>query len=449
MDKTLRRLTALLLILAVIGLCFPQIKQAAAEPDIAGQPQDGTSQVQVPLDQDGNPLPSGTPTPEPTPEAMDWPIQSDDIKGWPKGPRVEAEAAIVMEATTGSILYAKNMDEKRFPASITKIMTTLLALENCNLQEKVTFSESAIGSIGPDSSSIGGLTGEEMTMEQCLYAVMLASANEVSSAVAEHVAGSIEAFVDMMNAKAKALGCTHTHFHNANGLPDEEHYTTARDMALIAREAWRNPSFRKITGTTEYQISATNKMAEIRYLANHHKMLCTPGYQYDGCVGGKTGYTDAAMNTLVTYARRRDMTLICVALRTNGLPIYTDTRDMLDYGFANFQNKKIARPQTHTFDPKFMPSLQLLFANQGAVQIGETLDSYHVTLPGGIKTKELNTTKERFSNAVGPWRVRTNYYYEGNQVGYSYEYEKEVLSGLLLYMMRYNHRSIEGRSEGA
>lgn len=274
----------------------------------------------------------------PEPDAYFEPIQTDSIAGWPAGPAVWAESAIVMDLDSGTFLYSKNMDAVKYPASITKIMTTLLAIENSSPNERVTFSENAIYGIERDSSHIGIRVGEILSMDECWYGMMLESANEVCLAVAEHISGSVDGFVELMNQKATELGCINTHFTNPNGLPDENHYTTAHDMALIAQAAYNNKTFRQVCRTQIYCIPKTNKCGEERWLNNHHKMLPKGVYAYNGCTGGKTGFTMAALNTLVTYAERDGRRLVCVSLRTNGAQIYTDTASMLDYGFNNFQN---------------------------------------------------------------------------------------------------------------
>ena len=193
---------------------------------------------------------------------------------WPSGPGVQAEAAVVMEASTGTVLYEKNPHEQLYPASITKIMTTLLALEHCGLEEEVTFSYESVHNIDRNSTHIFRDVGEIMTMEQCLYAVMLGSANDCAYAVAEHAGKGYENFIAMMNDKAASLGCVDTHFNNPHGLTEEEHYTSAYDMALISREALKNDTFRAITGTKRYTIPFTNKHPnEETPLVNHHKML--------------------------------------------------------------------------------------------------------------------------------------------------------------------------------
>ena len=260
-----------------------------------------------------------------------------------------------MDLDSGTFLYSKNMDVVKYPASITKIMTTLLAIENAGPNERVTFSENAIYGIERNSSHIGIRVGEILSMDECWYGMMLESANEVCLAVAEHIGGSVDGFVELMNQKAAELGCTNTHFTNPNGLPDENHYTTARDMALIAQAAYANKTFRQICQTQYYCIPTTNVCGEKRWLSNHHKMLPEGIYAYEGCTGGKTGFTQAALNTLVTYAERDGRRLVCVSLRTNGAQIYTDTASLLDYGFQNFQNitvfSRSSCPGTHMLCP--------------------------------------------------------------------------------------------------
>lgn len=265
---------------------------------------------------------------------------------WPAGPEVGAASAIVMEANTGTVLYEKNADEQHYPASITKIMTTLLAIENCPLDETVTFSAKAVFENEGDSSHISRDLDEEMTLEQCLYGTMLESANECAWAVAEHVGGGdAGVFVNMMNERAGELGCTGTHFSNPNGLPDETHVTTCRDMALISQAAIQNSIFRKITGTVKYSIPPTNKHETETPLNNHHQMLSSyKGTKnlYEYCIGGKTGYTVAAGNTLVTFAEKDGMLLICVVMNA-GSTHYTDTRTLFDYCFSNYKMYNVSQ----------------------------------------------------------------------------------------------------------
>ena len=262
-------------------------------------------------------------------------VQTDTLANWPQGPAIYAESGILVDLDTQEILYSKNIDKQLYPASITKVMTTLVAIESSSPEEPVTFSQHALDSIEWDSSNIGCRLNETLTMEQCWYAMMLNSANEVCCGVAEHISGSIEAFVEKMNQKAAELGCTNTHFSNPNGLPDETHYTTAHDMALIANAAYQNETFRQVFSTRQYEIPPTPQYTETRYLHNHHKMMQPDTeYYYEGCLGGKTGYTETALNTLVTIASRNGKNLLCVTMRTQGRQVYTDTASLFDYGFS-------------------------------------------------------------------------------------------------------------------
>ena len=287
--------------------------------------------------------------PDAPPESYNWEIQSDSWASWPKGPQVAAETAILMDVDSGEILYAKGIDEKRYPASTTKIMTAWLAIENSNLSDQVTFSTDAVYNIEQGSTHIGIQPGEILTMEQSLYAILLASANEVSNGVAEYVgSGSISAFVDKMNERAASLGCTNTHFMNPSGLHDDNHYTTARDLATIACAAFQNKTFRKIIGTEYYIEPKTNLTDEERWLNNHNKMLLSGEKHYDGCLGGKTGYTTTAGNTLVTFAERDNMRLVCVVLADTLRFQYSDTASLFDYGFENFHKEVITKNQPKT-----------------------------------------------------------------------------------------------------
>lgn len=282
-------------------------------------------------------------------------IDSNSIENWPQGPQIYAESAIVMEASTGAVLYNKDMHMVNYPASITKIMTALVTLEHCSLDEIVSYSYYATHSIEAGSSTIGTTEGEELTVEESLYALLLESANECGNGLAEHVAGSIDAFVMMMNEKALELGCTNTHFVNPHGLPDEEHYTSAYDMALITQAALQYEDFVRISGAERYQIPATNKDNEITYMKNHHKMIASYNgderFLDDTVIAGKTGYTFSAKNTLATVARWGGMTFIVITMHTiptaeTGIPTYTDTALLLDYASENFKKVNVAANET-------------------------------------------------------------------------------------------------------
>lgn len=260
---------------------------------------------------------------------------------WPSGPDISADGAIVVEAGTGSILYQKNIYEKFFPASTTKILTTLVALENSELNEVVTVSYAADNYVSKTSSRMGLVEGEQITMEQALYGIMLESANEATYAVGEHVGGSIARFIKMMNARAQSLGCEHSHFANSHGLHDEDHYTCPYDMSLIALEAYRNETFMKINGTATYAMPETNKNPA-KLLTNHHWFM-NKTMRYDYCIGGKTGATTQAGYALVTYAKKDGMTVIAVVMHAETwAKVYNDTKTLLDYTFDNFKTYKMS-----------------------------------------------------------------------------------------------------------
>ncbi len=267
------------------------------------------------------------------PESYFLPIESNAIEGWPAGPQVEGEAAVVMDAETGTFLYSKNMEAKEYPASITKIMTTLVALEHGKLKSKVKFSEWSVNSLETDSSRLWMDVGEWITLEQALYGIILESANDCANAVAEKIGGSEEGFAELMNQKAAALGCTGTYFVNPNGLHNNDHYTTPYDMALIGRAAFQNQTLCKVATTVSYQLPATKKSGARTITMGHKMVYPNDSRYYQGIIGGKTGYTSLAGNTLVTGAERNGTRLIAVVMKSKSTH-YEDTKALLDYGFA-------------------------------------------------------------------------------------------------------------------
>lgn len=265
-------------------------------------------------------------------------ISTNSIPGWPQGPDITSTAAVVMEDSTDTILYAKNMDETLYPGSAVKIMTILMALENSGLSDQVTMTETGVSGVTDGGANISAQLGETFTMEQCLYAIMLASANDLALQVAEHIGGSVEAFVEKMNARAKELGCTNTVFTNPTGLPDENQHITAHDMALIMKEAISNDTFRSIASAVSYTIPATNVSGGERALTNKFAMIDAAGASYyQGCLGGKEGYTDASGSTLVCAAERNGLTMIAVVLQGASGQTEAEAITVLDYAFGNFQ----------------------------------------------------------------------------------------------------------------
>ena len=262
-------------------------------------------------------------------------------ESWPEVSGVQAEGACLMDAASGTVLYGKSMHETFYPASITKILTALLVIENCDLEEEVEFSHRAVFDVESGSSSAGYDVGDKITVRTALYALLLKSANEVANALAEHTAGSIEAFCDMMNAKAKELGCTVSHFANPSGLNNENHYTSAYDFCLIAKAAFENDTFVAIDGTTYYTLPPSIRNPEEQTIYAHHSMLKKSNeLYYPGIIGGKTGYTSLAGNTLVTCVEKEGLKLICVVLNGHQTH-YTDTKLLLDFGFENFKSASL------------------------------------------------------------------------------------------------------------
>ena len=264
-------------------------------------------------------------------------VTTNGIQGWPQASDISSTAAIVMETSTNTVLYSKNADQALYPASAVKVMTCLMALETSSLDDQVTMTATGVSGVTDGGANISAQLDEVFTMEQCLYAIMVASANDIALQVAEHISGSVEDFVAAMNTRAQELGCTNTVFTNPTGLPDENQHTTAHDMALIMEAAMANDTFRTIAQTTSYTIPATNVSGGDRVLTNNFTMInSSSDSYYEPCIGGKEGYTEASGSTLVCEASKNNMKLVCVVL--NGASGVTDDEAiaLLNYGFDNF-----------------------------------------------------------------------------------------------------------------
>ena len=311
--------------------------------------------------------------------------ETNNIGGWPQGPLVYGNSAIVMDMNSGAILYEKKAYDRHYPASITKLLTALVALENSELDDEVYFSEDSVSFLEYGDASIGMTPGEILSMNDALYGMLLASANEVSYAIAESVGklmgGGYDTFIQEMN----------------NGLHNEQHYTTAHDMALIASAVYQFEEFRTVVQTLNYTIGATNLVGETRTFQQNHKMLWEGGYYYyEYCTGGKTGYTDQSRTTLVTTADNGELQLAAVLLQDDG-NVYTDTRAMFDYAFANF-SKVLLKDQAKA---------------EGVSSYADA--NAYVVLPSGIDfsalENEITITDEK--DAAG----KVTYYYKGQNVG--------------------------------
>ena len=420
-----KRLTALLLCLLLLqtGRIGPNTISAFALPagqtagnatDESGQSEDAQSSGNSDIAEGEETEDSGEFTDEQAAQKLE-DIQTNEIVRWPQGPAVSAEGAILIEADTGTVLYGKNIHEKLYPASTTKILTTLIASERCDLTETVKFSSRAVNSIERASSNMGIDIGQELTMEQCLYGILVYSANEVANAVAEHVGGSIEDFVDIMNQRAAELGCTDSHFVTTNGLHDDNHYTTPYDLAQIGRAFFANETLARISGTNYYHIPPTPKQPDDIELYTHNQ-LTRGKYTYEGYVGGKTGYTTVARQTLVTCAERGGMRLICVVMREESPNQYLDTMALFDYGFQNFGKVSVAENETRytIHEAEFLES-SFMENSQTLMEI-DPADT--IVMPNTLSFDELDAFMSNVSDESRPSRIaQIDYTYENIPLG--------------------------------
>lgn len=328
------------------------------------------------------------------------PVQSNEIEDWPQAPGTYGEAAIVMEVESGAILYAKNIDDHHFPASITKLLTALVALENGQFADPVVFSHESLAFLEPGDAYIGMKEGNQITLEQALYATLLASANEGAYAVAENVGKNLGHdyawFLEQMNNRCRELGGENSNFANPHGLHDENHYTCARDMALIGRELFKHPEFFDIVQTLQYTIPASETTEEHVFQQKHKMLKEGNANYYEFAIGGKTGYTSEAMSTLVTMADNGNMQLVCVVLKTHGVNVYPDTRNLFEYAFANFS--------------KALPA-----ENEKSEDVAEILDEQNIIVPNGVEFQDLDM--EIVPDEETDGEAILSYSYKGNPVG--------------------------------
>lgn len=268
-------------------------------------------------------------------------------------PTITAESAILIDADSGEILFEKNANTKMYPASTTKMLTGILAIENGNLNKKITVDDKSPYEIRGTHIALN--PGEVLPFNDILHGLLIESANDCAQVLAKHISGSIESFSKLMNDKAKEIGAINTNFTNPHGLHDSEHTTTAYDLALIARYAMQNETFREIVQTKRYIIEPTNKQPEKRYLSNGNKLLYATGsgnkirvdgntvnIKYEGANGVKTGYTPQAMNCLVSSVTKGNKTLIAVVLKSAKTAVWIDSHELFNYGFNYFSTKQVA-----------------------------------------------------------------------------------------------------------
>ncbi len=266
-------------------------------------------------------------------------------------PEISADAAILIDSSSEKVLYSKNENQKMYPASTTKILTAILTIENCNLNDVVTVPYEAISSITSGYSVAALQTGEQLTVEQLLQVMLVHSANDAANVLAFHVSGSIENFANLMNNKVSELGLTNTHFTNPSGMHDENHYTTAHDLAIIMKYCMKNDTFRSLSSLKYCTIPATNKY-DVRVFNTTNELLIydnrdvSSNYYYKYAIAGKTGYTTQAKNCLVSVAKKENLELICVVLSAGIYPNnvsakFVDTKSIFDYGYNNYTIKKL------------------------------------------------------------------------------------------------------------
>lgn len=252
---------------------------------------------------------------------------------------ISAESAFLIDNNTNKVLYNKNENQKMYPASTTKILTAIIVLENCNLNDTATASYNAVMSI-PEGYSVANIQiDEQFTIEQLLELLLVHSANDAANVLAEHVGGSIDSFVAMMNTKVNELGLSNSHFINAYGKHDDNHYTTAHDLAYIMKYCLKNETFRKIAGQASCAIPATNKYGTRTYNSTNELLIPGSSYYYKYLTAGKTGYTSQAKECLVSSSYQNDLELICVTLGSNNR--FSDTRKIYEYGYSNYSLKNI------------------------------------------------------------------------------------------------------------
>ncbi len=265
-------------------------------------------------------------------------------------PEIGCKAVYIAEPTTGKIIYEKNAHEKMFPASTTKLLTALVTMEKCKLSEKAIVSQNAISLVPEGYTNAKLVAGEELDIETLLYALLLPSANEVANVLAEHISGSIDAFVDLCNSRAKELGCETLHFVNTNGIHDENHYCSAYDLYLIAKECRKHDIFNKIVKTTSFTIPTTNvyPRADRTFKNSNEMLLIDNQYYYENCTGIKTGFTTPAGECFVGSSYYNGMELISVVLggkekNSNGLnERFYDTKKLFEFAYDNYSRKNIA-----------------------------------------------------------------------------------------------------------
>lgn len=351
---------------------------------------------------------------------------------WPLDTGCQSEAGIVMDLDSGAVLFAQNIHVQEYPASITKLLTALVVVENASMDEQVTFSHDAVYNVESGSGNKLQLEeGDVLSVKDCLYVMLLQSSNQAANALAEHVGGSREAFADMMNEKAASLGCRESHFVNPSGLNDPEQLTSAYDMAQIGAAVFGNPTLLEICSTTSATLPPTINNPNGRTYSMEHKLVVTGDSSdenyYPSAVAGKTGYTSLAGQTLVTYAEQDRRRQVAVTLKSTQRTHYSDTKTILDFGFARFKNVSVAENETDYVtgeepvtigDETYSPSD--LYLDEKAV----------VTLPNDAQFSDADKYLQTEIPASHPEGAvaRIIYTYNDRQIGVAWVYSTKAAS---------------------
>lgn len=314
-----------------------------------------------------------------------------------------SESAILIDSKNGNVLYGKNENQQMYPASTTKILTAIIAIENCSLTDKISASRNAIMSIPSGYSNANIKVNEELTVQELLEVFLVHSANEAGFILAEHISGSIENFADLMNQKASEIGCKNTHFTNPSGIHNPEHYSTAYDMALIARFCMQNQTFRDIVSKPSCTIETTD-VSEKRYFVNTNDLIRSSSkYYYDYAIGIKTGYTSQAKNCLIAGSLKDNLELITVVLgspssATNTTsPRYSDTINLFNYGFDNYELKDIIKENDS------VTSISVKNATKDTKELDLiSKNSIEVALPNNIDISQIDSSIVLNKNITAP-----------------------------------------------
>lgn len=310
---------------------------------------------------------------------------------WPRDTGVQAEAGIVVDMDSGAVLFGQNIHLPYPPASITKLLTALVVLEHCQLDETVEFSETAVNSVESDSGNkLGSVAGDRLSVEDCLYGMLLESSNQAANALAEHTAGSIPDFVEMMNEKIAQLGCTESHFDNPSGLNGDTQYVSAYDMAIIARAAFSNEELLTISSTLSRKLAGTANYPGGITVENENRLIKPDDeLYYPSAKAGKTGYLIAAGNTLVTYGEENGRRLVSVILKGQPRQYFIDARTLMEFGFRDFKN--IAPAES---EGRYVTGEEVLHLDRGDFACQDLMidPAAVITLPNGASLEDADVT---------------------------------------------------------